>query len=335
MSRLAAAIAGSFAVGAVVGIAIWRAGVAFRGRAAAASEGGSGGAAAAAAPAARRSSAVLAEARAAEEEVAALLRLDEPAPAPWDRAEFLGGCAAAVNALAALLDEVLCDAFEGAAPGARLSRALLELFAACEARADNEAHMRVIALRRAVLSAGGGGEGGAPPPPPPPAAAFAEYLRELLAGVIADGALCGELAGEVVDEWLAGLSGGGGGAALASPAGAAAARGARARLKELAAQHIRLALWPKVVDANIQWRVGGEGDAGPAGGGEAAYAEEAHQLFSLDGRVPVAGARVLPAGPRLTGRAPKDPAAAAATPAQLFELRGRKCRQMVVAAGGE
>ena len=224
------------------------------------------------------------------------------------------------------LDEALCDAFEGPAPGARLSRALLALFADCEARAENEARMYVLALRRAVVDAGEGGARLLQPPPPPPGA-FAEYLRELLAGAMADRALWGGLAEEAVDAWLGALRAAPA-APLVSPEGAAAARRARARLVELAALHMRLALWPLAVDANLQWRAGGEG------GALLEYSEDAHQLFSLDGRVLAAGARVLPAGPRLQGRAPREPGAGdAATPAQLFELRGRKCRQLVVAAG--
>jgi hypothetical protein len=334
-ARFSLTVVGSFAFGALIGAALWRAGVAFRGSSGAPAPGAVAAAGAAAPPpsAARRASAVLAEARAAEEEVAVLLRLDEPAPAPWDRLEFLCACAAGVNGLAALLDEVLCDAFEGPSPGARLSRALLALFSSCEARAENEAHMRVVALRRAVLSAGGaGGGGGAAPPAPPAPAAFAAYLRELLAGALADRALWAGLAEEAVDEWLAGLRGGGGApaeAVLVSPEGAATLRAARGRLVEAANLHMRLALWPLAVDANIQWRADG------VGGEPLEYAEDAHQLFSMDGRVLASGARVLPAGPRLSGRAPAEPSGiGAASPEQLFELRGRKCRQLVVAAGG-
>ena len=91
-----------------------------------------------------------------------------------------------------------------------------------------------------------------------------------------------------------------------------------------------------MVDANLQWRVGAEGDGGAPAGGAQAYDEEAHQLVSFDGRTLAGGARVLPAGPRLCSRAPKDPAAgAAASPEQLLELRRRKCRQVVVAAGSD
>lgn len=67
----------------------------------------------------------------------------------WDRSEFLQACTTCVGGLSRLLDDVLCDAFEGPGVSLRLSTALTALLRG----AAEEMRMEVTARRAAMVAA--------------------------------------------------------------------------------------------------------------------------------------------------------------------------------------
>jgi hypothetical protein len=235
-------------------------------------------------------------ATAAAEEVA-LIGADPNETTMWDRLEFLQRCANLVSSLATLLDEVVCDAFEGEALSRRLSSAVYALL-----RQSEEEALRVL-------------KDDAPP-----------------LSCLTSEDFWIERAAATTDKWLASLVP----QLLCSSAGVAKLgdAGAIASLRALCSLEMRLALWSEFADANIQWRLL-EPSPFPLD-------SDSHQLFSLDGNPLSNGKMVLPIGPTLTGRAPGATAAreaagrgggelTAASTVQLKELRGTRCRTLVVA----
>ena len=255
---------------------------------------------------------------------ALIISTDPDEIALWDRLEFLQGCSQSVAALAALLDECLCDAFSGPRLSARLSEAVRTLLTSAAAAARE----RVAAVTKLPDARPGG-----------------------LPALLADAPLWRSAGDAVVEAWLITLRRGGASALCSADGIAAIKRDARANLVALAAQHMTLSLWPDAADANIQWVIGGggPGDDAPTPVASAfALDNEAHQLFSLDGNPLPSGARVIAVGPTLQGREPVGVASggdakggdvaavgtappAPASAEQLKELRGRRCRTLVIA----
>jgi hypothetical protein len=102
-------------------------------------------------------------------------------------------------------------------------------------------------------------------------------------------------------------------------------------LLQLAQAHMRLSLWPFLVDSNVMWRV----KRCLAGSVPLDHAQ--HHLFSLGGNPPPEGTLVFPCGPVLQGREPwglrqkkGGTQPSAASPADLAEFIGAKCRELVV-----
>ena len=220
-------------------------------------------------------------------------------PGPlWDRLEFLAQCGSCVTQMSRLLDEHLCDSFEGEGDGERLARALRALLRGAAAWAEGEA-----------AAAGGAGE----------AAALQSDAAFWGAGVGA----------RVVQPWLAALSSGG--APLCTAAGAArlARPAAHAALEKLAALHAQLSLWPAAADASIRWALASEEAAAvdfSVGGADNFLP------FSPGGRPVAAGTLVFLAGPTLLARQPLS-GGAPAEEEQLAELRGLRCLTLVIDKG--
>ncbi len=215
----------------------------------------------------------------------------------WDRLEFLAQCGNAVTQMSRLLDEHLCDSFEGEGDGERLARALRALLRGAAAWAEGEA-----------AAAAGSGDA---------------------ASLQSDAAFWGAGAGaRVVQPWLATLTSGA--APLCSAAGAAAlARpAALAALGKLAALHAQLSLWPAAADASIRWALAGEEAAVDFSAGGA----DKFLPFSPGGRAVGAGTRVFLAGPSLLARQPLS-GGAPADEEQLAELRGLRCLTLVIDKG--
>ena len=231
----------------------------------------------------------------------------------WDRSEFLSHCAANAALLTGLLDEWLADAYPCAAT---LSSILGALFGSLESDVDAMCAGYLASFQGTVCASGLS---------PAHVAlvmhsrAYQHYTRELLsAWLVQDAEYWRGTARKEVEQWLGRLS--------PQPAGSPPT----ARLCDLAAMHMRLALWPHVVDANCQWRLGSK----PA---PLAYAAKTCALFSLTGRTVSEGGAVLPLGPGLTGREPRcalggEGGAKAALPAELADLGGAGCRQVVTEA---
>ncbi len=215
----------------------------------------------------------------------------------WDRLEFLAQCGSCVMQMSRLLDEHLCDSFEGEGDGERLARALRLLLRGAAAWAEGEA-----------AAAGGAGE----------AASLQSDATFWGAGVGA----------RVVQPWLAALASGG--APLCTAAGAArlARPAALAALEKLAALHAQLSLWPAAVDASICWALAGGEAAVEFGAGGA----DNYLPFSPGGRPVAAGTLVFVAGPTLLARQPLS-GGAPAEEEQLAELRGLRCLTLVIDKG--
>lgn len=262
-----------------------------------------------------------AEARRLEAETAAVGRVKEsfPAEAPeglWKRDGFLAAAAAQVQGVAQHVLPALSGTFDGSAE--RLAAALRAFFDAAAGSALEEAQ----ACRQGLLAAAGTSVPAATDAAERAAAvpALTAHAQLVLAYLFTDKAHWTEAAERCVTAWLDGLHGG----RDATAAAALDAPQVRAALVELAAGHMRLTLWPEVVDAGMRWAV----DADVL---TAALDNDSHQLFSLDGSLPDAGARVLLVGPSLLPRQPVSADAAAAPASLLAELR-RQRRTLVVPA---
>ena len=245
-----------------------------------------------------------------------------PAREVWDRAEFLSAAAANNALLLELLDGWLADALPS--PPA-LAAALGSLFSVLEADVDALCAARMASFQSVAAASGLS---------PQRVAltlrsrAFQAHIRGALSAWLLDGGYWRGCGKEAVGQWL-GRGGGGSGCGGAPPSPAQVSS-----LCDLAAAHQRLALWPHVVDANVQWRFLGA-RAGAAGAAAAPYDAKAHSLFSLSGRPVGEGARVLGVGPRLLGREPLcalggEGGAHAASAEELGELGGARCRGIVI-----
>ena len=101
-------------------------------------------------------------------------------------------------------------------------------------------------------------------------------------------------------------------------------------LLEIASNHMRLVLWPSLVDSNIMWRID-RSSAAPKPLNHAL-----HHLFSMSGKTPVEGTLVYPCGPNLMGREPWEvqkrggASHSSANQFDLSEFRGARCREIVV-----
>ena len=219
----------------------------------------------------------------------------------WDRLEFLEQCGVCVIQMSRLLDEHLCDNFEGVNAGRRLAQALRSLLLGAAAWAQAEA------------------------------AAASDSAS--LAALQANGELWGSQAGErVVRPWLAALVRGSGPLLPAAGAAALSKPQALAALERLVALHAQLTLWPAASDASIRWAHAEAGDAPPrvdfAKGGAELYLP-----FSPAGRPVRAGMTVLVAGPALLSRQPRDGEPLGEV--QLADLRGLRCLTLVIDEGGD
>ncbi len=259
----------------------------------------------------------------------------------WDRREFVQATAAHCSLLLQLLDEHLVDALAaaggagggggGGGGGAQASSAqhpaeVVTLAAALHLLLSKTAAQAAatVAERRDAVAASSMGLPGAPAAGSAEAALlaqwaasapFAAFFRAALELSWAAGAI--DFAGTadaVVVAWTRALCAArGGGAAAAALERALAASAVREALRRAVALHLRLAVWPSIVQSGLVWGV-------RAGGGApepTALDSAAHVLFSASGRALGEGAAVLFVGPELTGD---------------LELRTRGNRALVFAA---
>jgi hypothetical protein len=218
-------------------------------------------------------------------------------PSLWDRVEFLSRCGLCVTLMSRILDEQLCDHFDGPRSGYRLARALRALLLRAQACAGAEPDARAAA------------------------ASFCDSGRWT------------SLARErVVRPWLAALSQGAEPLCTADAVASLSAPPVVAALEELAALHAQLSAWPAVTDASLMWALAEASSEPTAVDFGAGGADEAFTPFSPTGRVLRAGDAVFIAGPTLLGRG--SSAGGVLSGAQLAELRGKRCLTLVVDAGG-
>ena len=253
------------------------------------------------------------------------------AAAFWDRREFLQATAAHCSLLLQLVDEHLVDALAAsgaptAPPNAATNAHPAEVIVLAEAvhsllsMAAAQA-AALVAARRASIAASSMGVSSAPLGSAEAAlleqwassAPFAAYFRGAMElSWISGGIDFVGAASSVVASWASALSSARGN----SPAGAALERElsvgpAGEALRLAVTLHLRLVVWPAVVQSGLAWGVRGRTPA------PVALDSSSHVLFSASGRALGEGAAVLFVGPELSGDA---------------ELRGRGNRALVFAA---
>jgi len=265
------------------------------------------------------------------------------AAALWDRREFLQATAAHSSLLLQLVDEHLVDALKAGEAGttqalqqvgggAQHPAEVVALAAAVHSLLSMAAAQAaaLLAARRAAVAASSMGLPGAPAAAGSTEAAallaqwaasapFAAFFRASLELSWAAGAIDFAGAAEaVVAAWARALcaarGAAAGGAAAAALERALAAGAAREALHRAVALHLRLAVWPAVVQSGLAWGARAGGGAAPE---PAALDSAAHVLFSVSGRALGEGAAVLFVGPELSGD---------------VELRTRGNRALVFAA---
>ena len=242
----------------------------------------------------------------------------------WDRPAFLQACTANNTLLTELLEDWLADAFPTAP---LLSSALEVLFLSLESDVD-----AMCAARLASFQSAASGSGLSPPHVASMvrSRAFQSHVRETLSVWLLDEAHFLECGREAVGVWRG----------RSQPAVPPPSATHVSRLCDLAGLHMRLTLWPQVVDANVMLRfprrLGGGGGGGGAGSDSTSGYDSAMQtLFSLTGKPVGEGARVVAVGPRLMGREPLcslggEGGARAALPADLKDLGGAGCRGICI-----
>ena len=242
-------------------------------------------------------------------------------PAIWERKDFLSAAAANNGLLTQLLDDWLADAIP-AAPA--LASALDALFSSLESEVDALCAARLASFQSLAAASGLS---------PPRVAlllksrALQGHIRDVLSAWLQDAAHWQACGAEAVGQWLGRLR----------PPPPPPPPALQPRLLALAIAHLRLTLWPHVVDANAQWRFRGAWEGGAP---SAPYDARHHALFSLAGRPLGEGAAVLALGPRLLGREPLcalggEGGARAALKEELAELGGALCRCVVTEAPAE
>jgi hypothetical protein len=269
------------------------------------------------------------------------------AAAVWDRREFVQATSTHVSLLLQLLDEQLVDALsEGSGGGGggggggssggggavlraaavevpaqpaeviALAEAVHQLLSmtALQAAALVAAHRSAIAASSLRLGTAAKGPAEAALVEQWAASAgFAAFFRSAMELCWTSGALDFAGAADVVAaSWTRALCmARGSGAAGAALEAALSAPAARAALQRAIGLHLRLAVWPAVVQSDLRWGLRGRG--APVA---AALDSAAHVLFSASGRALGEGASVLLVGPELSDA----------------DLRGRGNRAIVLAA---
>lgn len=236
----------------------------------------------------------------------------------WERGEFIISCAQNTACLGGLLDDVLADTFESVDP---LCSSVITLFRLLEDHVDVHSSMKLADLALQISP-------GLPPSQVAlvcASAEFGELERLHLSAWFLDQSYWKRESVVEVKGWLATLTPDQGRAVETSPS--------FPTILQLAQAHMRLALWPFLVDSNVMWRVKRRDN------GAVPLNHACHHLFSLGGKPPPEGTLVFPCGPVLQGREPwgrrqKKGGAqpSAASPADLAEFIGAKCREMVVSS---
>ena len=221
----------------------------------------------------------------------------------WDRADFLKACNETNVSLVVLCDDALADGFSGGAgdTGPALASGMQAFFQACAAAA--------LAHCAAAADASGAEEG--------PTLGAEEGGKVAIALALADRDALLQVAQACSSLWLAQQCRQP--QVVPSHLETAATREA---LKGLALLTVQCTLWPLATDSNLAWVQSAEGQA---------LDNDLHQLFSLDGSTLKAGTPVLPIGPSLQARTPST-GGGGATEQQCAELRGNRCRTVVVKA---
>jgi hypothetical protein len=272
-------------------------------------------------------------------------------PIFWDRVDFLRESAESTTHLSKILDDYLADLFVGSKAAFHLTCALKDLYTRAALPAVTSANEAREEMFKAinglnVLS---------------PSASLntttsvlstssnssdlmfltQNFTRAAMTGDFIEKEIAINTSKRIVDEWVSALtsssSSSDNGISVATALPILNSKPARLALEKLVFTHSQLTIWPLAANANIEWVISSSSSPSlPLS--STPLVDEKHSLFSMTGEGVKEGTLVYIVGPSLQARTPITSDSLSgnidntiATDIQITELRGRRCRSVVVA----